>query len=95
MTRQVRHVLTHSTGLQHAFPERATLERVCDWDNVKRVLEEAKPAWPPGTRASYHYFTYGWLVAAVVEKVTGTTFEEASACNHRTSCVAGPSPDVG
>lgn len=76
--RQVRHILTHSTGLQHAFPERATLSSVCDWAMVQRVLEEAQPVWAPGTRSSYHYFTFGWLVAAVVERVSGVQFEEAS-----------------
>ncbi|CAN0459555.1 unnamed protein product, partial [Ectocarpus sp. 8 AP-2014] len=67
----VRHVLTHSTGLQHVFPDKATFDKVCDWGEVQRTLEDAHPAWPPGSRASYHYFTFGWLVAAVVERVAG------------------------
>lgn len=73
---QISHVLTHSTGLQHVFPDRPTFDTVCDWDNVRSVMEEAKPAWPPGSRASYHYFTFGWLVAAIVEKVSGVPFAE-------------------
>ncbi|CAN0464708.1 unnamed protein product, partial [Ectocarpus sp. 12 AP-2014] len=74
LTTTVRHVLTHSTGLQHAFPDKATFDKVCDWGEVQRTLEEAHPAWPPGSRASYHYFTFGWLVAAVVERVAGVPF---------------------
>ncbi|CAM9245435.1 unnamed protein product [Scytosiphon promiscuus] len=75
-TTTVRHVLTHSTGLQHAFPDKATFDKFCDWDETKKMLEEAEPAWPPGFRASYHYFTFGWLVAAVVEKASGVPFEK-------------------
>lgn len=67
-------MLTHSTGLQHAFPDKATFDKVCDWGEVQRTLEDAQPAWPPGSRASYHYFTFGWLVAAVVERVAGVPF---------------------
>ncbi|CAM9980398.1 unnamed protein product [Pylaiella littoralis] len=73
----VRHVLTHTTGLQHAFPDKATFDRICDWEETKKVLEEAEPAWSPGSRASYHYFTFGWLVAAVVEKASGVPFGQA------------------
>ena len=74
---QVRDILTHSTGLQHAFPDKPTFNNISDWGKMQRVLEEAAPAWPPGSRASYHYFTFGWLVAAVVEKASGVPFEEA------------------
>lgn len=69
-------MLTHSTGLQHTFPDKASFDKFCDWGETKKLLEEAEPAWPPGFRASYHYFTYGWLVAAVVEKASGVSFEK-------------------
>ncbi|CAN0474424.1 unnamed protein product, partial [Discosporangium mesarthrocarpum] len=68
---QVRHVLTHSTGLQHALPDAPTFDVLCDWGTVTRMLEGARPTWPPGSRSSYHYFTFGWLVAAIVERVSG------------------------
>lgn len=75
---QVRHVLTHTTGLQHAFPDEATFDSFCDWEEMQEMLVEAKPAWPPGTRAAYHYFTFGWLVAAIVERASGIPFEKVS-----------------
>ncbi len=75
---QVRHVLTHTTGLQHAFPAKATFDKFCDWEATQKMLEAAKPAWPPGTRASYHYFTFGWLVAALVEKASGVPFGQVT-----------------
>lgn len=77
---QVRHVLTHSTGLHHAFPDMATFDSVCDWEAMRTMLEEAKPAWRPGSRASYHYYTFGWLVAGIVEKASGKSFGEVR-CN--------------
>lgn len=71
-------MLTHTTGLQHAFPAKATFDKLCDWEATQKMLEAARPAWPPGTRASYHYFTFGWLVAALVEKASGIPFGKVS-----------------
>ncbi|CAM9995566.1 unnamed protein product [Choristocarpus tenellus] len=72
----VRHVLTHSTGLQHAFPDSPTFDNLCDWESMMATLEGTPPAWPPGSRSSYHYFTFGWLTAGVVEHVSGMTFPQ-------------------
>ncbi|CAM9259329.1 unnamed protein product, partial [Phaeothamnion confervicola] len=67
----VRHVLTHSTGLQHALPAAPSVEALADWPGMLQVLEEAEPLWPPGTKSCYHYFTFGWLVGGIVEKDAG------------------------
>jgi len=71
----LRHVLTHSTGLQHAIPDKPTFDDLCDWKKIQKTFEEAKPIWEPGTRCSYHYFSYGWLLAAVIERATNKSLD--------------------
>jgi len=72
----VHHVLTHSTGLQHALPSQPTFDDLCDWSKVQKALEDATPIWEPGSRCSYHYFSFGWLLAAVIERVTKKPLDE-------------------
>ncbi|KAG5186168.1 beta-lactamase/transpeptidase-like protein [Tribonema minus] len=72
----LRHVLTHATGLQHALPRDANLRVLCDWRAVLAALEDAAPVWPPGTRSAYHYFNFGFLAGACVEKLSGMPFGE-------------------
>jgi CubicO group peptidase (beta-lactamase class C family) len=47
----LRHILTHASGLQHAFPEAATLDDFCSWTGMMAVIEQATPVWPPGSRS--------------------------------------------
>jgi CubicO group peptidase (beta-lactamase class C family) len=68
----LHHLLTHSSGLPDVFGD--------DYDEMPReALVKAalasKLLWPPGTR--YRYSNAGYsLLAAVVEKVSGKTYEE-------------------
>ncbi|CAM9148777.1 unnamed protein product, partial [Heterosigma akashiwo] len=73
----VRHALTHRAGLQHALLDAPTFDDLCDWPKVRAALEEAAPVWEPGSRCSYHYFTFGWLLAGVVEGASGLPLAEA------------------
>lgn len=75
-TTTLRHILTHSTGLQHAMPSSPNPERLCDWKLIQQCLEEAVPVWTPGEKSTYHYFTFGWLVAACVERLAKMPFAE-------------------
>jgi CubicO group peptidase (beta-lactamase class C family)/tRNA A-37 threonylcarbamoyl transferase component Bud32 len=70
----IRHILTHSCGLQHVFA--GGLDDFVNWDKMLHLLEEATPLWPPGKRSSYHYFTYGWLVGGCVERLSGSKFSD-------------------
>ena len=42
-----------------------------DWDCVLNALEGAKCAYKPGTHCTYHILSFGWLTAAIVEKLSG------------------------
>jgi CubicO group peptidase (beta-lactamase class C family) len=42
-----------------------------DTEAIAAAIATAEPAWEPGTRHGYHGVTYGWLVGAVVQRVSG------------------------
>ncbi len=66
----VRHVLTHSAGLQE-FPGRGlTLQELCDWDLMLDAVARAQPTTPPGAITQYHYLSFGWIVGGIVRAVT-------------------------
>ena len=67
----LRHVLTHRAGIPHippALAEVGLLERPAD---ILALLCEQKPTWAPGRRLAYHALTGGYVLAAVIEQVTG------------------------
>jgi CubicO group peptidase (beta-lactamase class C family) len=67
-----RDVLTHRAGLLMqdlaAHPEQWE-----DWEAVRHAVLDAKPAFPRGTLA-YSPLGFGWVLAVLVEQVTGTPF---------------------
>ncbi|HTJ47155.1 MAG TPA: serine hydrolase domain-containing protein [Kofleriaceae bacterium] len=67
----IRHVLTHRAGIPHIPPDLADpslLERPSD---ILDLLCAQKPTWAPGRRLAYHALTGGYVLAAVIERVTG------------------------
>jgi CubicO group peptidase (beta-lactamase class C family) len=67
----IRHVLTHRAGIPHIPPQFADvglLERPAE---ILELLASRKPLWRPGRRLAYHALTGGFVLGAIVEKVTG------------------------
>lgn len=67
----VRQVLCHEAGL---YPVRPLIDHALsmnDWDEMVRVLQEARPVVEPGTANGYHGLTYGWLVGELVRRTSG------------------------
>jgi CubicO group peptidase (beta-lactamase class C family) len=77
-TATVRHVLTHSVGVP-AVPADTTVEQLCDWGAMCRVVAEAQPWWTPGERVGYHAVTFGYLIGQVVRRATGTPLSQVLA----------------
>jgi len=67
----VRHVLTHSAGLHRMRTLVDSAQRMLDWEYMVAALEQAEPAYEPGTRHGYHALTYGWLAGELVRRVSG------------------------
>ena len=68
----LRHILTHRAGIP-AIPEgvRIDLDLLSDPWRVVHLLCDAHPVSTPGRRLAYHALTGGFIVGAVVERITG------------------------
>ncbi len=67
----VRHILTHSAGLHRMRTLVDSAHRMLDWEYMVAALEQAEPAYEPGTRHGYHALTYGWLAGELIRRVSG------------------------
>ena len=71
----VRHVLSHSAGLSTVLPPTLSPAGFNDWAKVRRALETAPCDSEPGEVCTYHAVSFGWLVAGIVEAVTGNSIQ--------------------
>ena len=70
----IRHILTHRGG----FPETpASLPSTDwpDWSKVTRAMEQAPTIYTPGETLAYHPINFGWVIAEIVRRVDGRTFD--------------------
>ncbi|HEX9887909.1 MAG TPA: serine hydrolase domain-containing protein [Nitriliruptorales bacterium] len=67
----IRHVLTHTAGLHAVRPLVSEVEELLDHRHMATLLAKAAPRPEPGAAPGYHGLTYGWLVAGLIEHVTG------------------------
>jgi CubicO group peptidase (beta-lactamase class C family) len=67
----LRHVLTHRAGIPHIPPQFADVGLLERPNEILALLANQKPRWAPGRRLAYHALTGGFLLGAVVERVTG------------------------
>ncbi len=72
----IRHVLTHRAGIPHIPPQFADVGLLERPDEILALLSRQKPLWRPGQRLAYHALTGGFVLGAVVEKVTGTPLRD-------------------
>ena len=68
----VRYLFTHQAGLPY-LDQQLTREEVLDGRRPVEVLEQEEPVWEPGTAHGYHAVTYGWLIGALLARITGQT----------------------
>jgi CubicO group peptidase (beta-lactamase class C family) len=66
----IAQLLSHQAGL-NGFTEPTTIEDFYDWERVCARLAAQAPYWLPGTAASYHAMTYGFLAGELIRRVTG------------------------
>jgi len=64
----VRQLLAHQAGL-FAFDEAVDRDTVADPDRLARVMERARPAWPPGQRQAYHGLTLGFYEGELLRRI--------------------------
>lgn len=74
-TIEVRHVLSHTSGVSGWEPPFST-EELYDWDKSTARLAAQAPWWEPGTASGYHVVTIGHIVGELVRRITGMTLKE-------------------
>ena len=67
----IRQVLTHRAGIPAVAGARIDLSLVCDWERILSMVCGAEPLSVPGRRLAYHALTGGYVLAEVVQRVTG------------------------
>ncbi len=67
----IRHVLTHRAGIPRIPPELADVGLLERPGEVLRLLCDSEPAWRAGRKLGYHALTGGFVLGAVLERVTG------------------------
>lgn len=74
----VGHILSHRAALAQAAPEDMSMVRLRDdWQGIVDWLaEQAAPAYIPGSKQEYHYLTFGWLLAGIMQSVTGESVQK-------------------
>jgi CubicO group peptidase (beta-lactamase class C family) len=67
----LRHILTHRAGIPAVPGDSVDLDLLTDPKRVVELLCETRPVSVPGRRLAYHALTGGFIIGAVVERVTG------------------------
>ena len=70
----IRHILTHRGGFPQT-PETLPWTDWSDWSKVTRAMEQAPTIYTPGETLAYHPINYGWVIAEIVRRVDGRTFD--------------------
>jgi CubicO group peptidase (beta-lactamase class C family) len=73
----VRHVLTHSAGLQKMRARTKSLDEIYDFEHQVKALEAQAPSYEPGSRHGYHAMTWGWLVGELIQRTSGLPVQDA------------------
>lgn len=67
----VRHVLTHRAGIPLTPPGGATLDTLSEPGRIVEMLCDIRPYSAPGRWQAYHALSSGFILAAIIEAVTG------------------------
>jgi CubicO group peptidase (beta-lactamase class C family) len=72
----LRHVLTHRSGIPRIPSQFADVGLIDRPDEIVALLCDQKPAWVAGRRLAYHAISGGYVLGAVIERVTGMPLRE-------------------
>ena len=69
----VAHLLTHQAGFPSA---EVAAECFGDRERLRRAVCEFKLEWPPATRSIYHRLAAHWVIAVLIEAITGAGYRD-------------------
>ena len=70
----IRHILSHRGGFPDT-PADLPWTDWADWSKVTAAMERATPKFPPGEVMAYHPINYGWVIAEIVRRIDGRSFD--------------------
>lgn len=70
----IRHILSHRGGFPDT-PENLPWTDWADWGRVCAAMEQATPKFAPGEVMAYHPINYGWVIAELVRRIDGRSFD--------------------
>ncbi len=70
----IRQLLSHQGGFPDT-PADLPWTDWHDWSLVCAAMERATPKFMPGSTLSYHPINYGWVIAELVRRIDGRTFD--------------------
>ena len=67
--------------MQNALPENVTFKQFCDLKYMSEAMcgidsDAFDPEQDDAKQMKYHYLSFGWLIAGLVQSVTGEPFEK-------------------
>jgi CubicO group peptidase (beta-lactamase class C family) len=66
----VAQAMSHQAGI-YALPNPLKVKHLTDWEAGIKYVENAVPAFEPGTSTGYHGVTFGWIVGGIIQAATG------------------------
>jgi CubicO group peptidase (beta-lactamase class C family) len=75
----IEHVLSHRAGVPNMPRETFDLDRIDDRTAILQPIIDAKPQTRPGKLLSYHAVSGGFILAEIIERVTGKDVREVLA----------------
>ena len=66
----VAQAMSHQAGI-YALPNPLKMKHLTDWEAGIKYVENAVPAFEPGTSTGYHGVTFGWIVGGIIQAATG------------------------
>ena len=71
----IGHILTHRGGFPET-PKSLPPTDWPDWSKVTQAMEQALAIYTPGETLAYHPINYGWVIAELVRRVDGRSFDK-------------------
>jgi len=68
----LRQALCHVAGIPQL--PKATIEELCDWNEMCRKTAELQPLWPPGSKTFYHAISFSWIIGETARRLDGRDF---------------------
>jgi len=72
----LRHVLTHRAGIPRIPSQFADVGLLDRPEEILALLCDQRPTWAPGRRLAYHAISGGYVLGAVIERVSGMPLRE-------------------